>query len=136
MEIIPKFRVFIDLDECKLTKAIINKDRILSAQDVLVLIFFHNISTNHVKVHAYSNWAVNDITSNNFIRRMSVISVMYNYIGYTGFPEFSKKLYLLGIFPNKYYNVVDIFNHGLLEEPKKVTNLIPLKQYSTTCIYK
>ena len=56
------------------------------------------IWVQHIAVHAYANWGQNNYIADPFIRRMSKITVLYNYYGGTCFGENCKLFKALGIF--------------------------------------
>ena len=63
---------------------------------------YQKISTEnnikHIAIHAYANWGQNNHIAHPFIRRMSKITVLYNYFGGTSFAESCKLFQVLGIF--------------------------------------
>ena len=60
------------------------------------------ILVQHIAVHAYANWGQNNYIADPFIRRMSKITVLYNYYGGTCFAENCKFFKALGIFTFDY----------------------------------
>ena len=85
------FRLFIQIDRRgnfkghRLWKACIG-ERELTAEEAYLFMSTYLFGTAHVQIHALANWGV--IThkfENPFLRRMSVITVMYNYYGFTFF---------------------------------------------------
>ena len=76
----------------------------LTASQTMILLFFYTISANHVKIHSLANWGVNvepeQEVNDPFHARNSLITTMYNYMGYSGFTQlfpFWKSLGLLDI---------------------------------------
>merc|ERR1712083_598608 len=83
--------VEIDLETKKMVRCNLDDDS-LNASEALILLWYNTISAQHVKVHAYGNWGVNPTKEmkdvNPFYERSSVVSVVYNYFGFTSFPTF------------------------------------------------
>ena len=52
----------------------------------------------HIAIHAYANWGQNNHISDPFIRRMSKITVLYNFNGGTSFADNCTLFKALGIF--------------------------------------
>mmetsp|Transcript_45840 Transcript_45840/g.143400 ORF Transcript_45840/g.143400 Transcript_45840/m.143400 type:complete len:341 (-) Transcript_45840:653-1675(-) len=52
------FTVCVDLDRRRFVKATLS-DEALSAREALILVYFNAITADHVKIHAFSNWAAN-----------------------------------------------------------------------------
>ena len=71
----------------------------LSAADTLVLVWFDLVFASHVKLHATANWAVNPQSPDAFVRRMGVVTVMYNYFGHTVFPKLGRFFFKVGLLP-------------------------------------
>ena len=76
----------------------------ITASQTIILLFFNTISANHVKIHSLANWSVNvepeQEINDPFHARNSLITIMYNYMGYSGFTQlfpFWKSLGLLDI---------------------------------------
>ena len=63
----------------------------LTASQTIILLFFYTISANHVKIHSLANWGVNvepeQEVNDPFHARNSLITTMYNYMGYSGFTQ-------------------------------------------------
>ena len=85
------FAVDIDLDTKRFVKAKLD-DINLNAKETVILLWFNTIAAQHVKLHAMANWGVNVDESlanvNPFFRQSSVVTIMYNYFGYTSFNGF------------------------------------------------
>ena len=86
----------------------------LAARDTLILVWFHTIFANHVKIHAYANWASNpyDYSASAFQRRMSVTTVMYNYFGHTVFPYLIGFWKKIGLFSD-FIEITDVIEKGI-----------------------
>ena len=82
------FAVDIDLDTNKFIKAKMD-DIDLTASETLILLWFNTIGAQHVKLHSMANWGVNNDDAvketNSFLHRNSVVTVIYNYFGYSTF---------------------------------------------------
>ena len=79
----------------------------ITASQTIILLWFNILSANHVKIHSLANWSVNvepeQEINDPFHARNSLITIMYNYMGYTGVTQlfpFLKFLGLLDICPD------------------------------------
>lgn len=91
----------IDLD----TKAVVfnkfklkreKKERELQMGDLLCLLYYQNVSSNHVQGHTFANWGTDNESPDPFIRRMSNITIIYNYFGRTVFVGLTHFLHFIG----------------------------------------
>lgn len=93
------FAVDIDLETKKMVKAKLD-DRHLTAEEALILCWFNTIAANHVKLHSLANWGVNnepDAWENDwFVAQSSLVTIMYNYFGYTVFGTFMQRWHKWG----------------------------------------
>jgi len=85
------FVVYIDLEtKCMVEAKLDNVS--LTADEALILCWFNTIASNHVKLHALANWGINNEAEawkhDSFVARSSLVTVMYNYFGYTCFGGF------------------------------------------------
>ena len=74
----------------------------VGARDTLCLMAFIHYGSSHVKLHSYANWAIDLESKNAFVRRMSVVSVMYNYFGFSGLPSVFAILHKAGLASSTY----------------------------------
>ena len=85
------FVIDLNLETKCMVKAELDNQAVTPSQAV-ILLFFNTISANHVKIHALANWGVNvepeQETKDAFQARNSLITVMYNYLGYKVFVYF------------------------------------------------
>ncbi|KAL7491472.1 hypothetical protein ACHAWT_001019, partial [Skeletonema menzelii] len=131
------FAVDIDLDTKRFVKAKLD-DINLNAKETVILLWFNTIAAQHVKLHSMANWGVNvddalaDV--NPFFRRSSVVTVMYNYFGYTSFNGFFKTWVEEGLAspgwedPKKPF--VQSFNHSIKEGVWQHGQIVDLVKYS------
>lgn len=79
-----KLRLLIALTKLaghRLLKAWIGEKE-LTAQETYMFMSLRMFTSGHVQIHALANWAVNPQNfANPFLRRMSIITVVYNYYG-------------------------------------------------------
>ena len=74
-----------DKERHRLWKAWVGRKE-LTAQEAYLFINLRVFSAGHAQTHAIANWGVNpENYANPFLRKMSVITVMYNYYGLNGF---------------------------------------------------
>lgn len=125
--------VEIDLDTKRLVSCNLD-DENLNASQALILLWYNTISAQHVKVHAYGNWGVNPGAEmkevNPFYERSSIVSVVYNYFGFTSFPTFMEAWKKEGLLSKDWdpTALTDTFSHGVREnicEHSKITELLP-----------
>jgi len=74
------------------------EDKDVAPSDTLILLAIALATQIHPQVHAYANWGVNFNHSDAFLRRTSVITVMFNSFGQRGLPEWFDCLNLVGLF--------------------------------------
>mmetsp|Transcript_22443 Transcript_22443/g.35218 ORF Transcript_22443/g.35218 Transcript_22443/m.35218 type:complete len:509 (+) Transcript_22443:65-1591(+) len=131
------FAVDIDLDTKRFVKAKLD-DINLNAKETVILLWFNTIAAQHVKLHAMANWGVNVDESlanvNPFFRQSSVVTIMYNYFGYTSFNGFLKTWAKEGLVSpgrlkaNK--PLVQAFNHGIKNNVWQHAQIVDLVKYS------
>ena len=114
MKVMELFTVDINLTTKLMVKAKLDQ-HYLTPSEAIILIYFHTIFVDHVKTHAYANWGVNDNVSNNFVHRMSAITVVYNYYGYTVFKCLAAFWYFCGLCKHNHCDLIKVINHGLKE---------------------
>ena len=91
----------------------------LTASEALVLIWFNTVFANHVKLHAFANWGINvepeQQKHNPFNYQNGVVTVMYNYFGYSSFPTFFDYWKRMGLLGEEWKPAVllKVFNHGV-----------------------
>lgn len=104
----------------------------LAPRDALVLVWFHVIFANHVKLHAYANWATNAQESSfddAFQHRMSVTTTMYNYFGFTVFPRITMFWNKAGI-SSDFHEVVQVIRQGVKNGVPHHAGVMELAKYS------
>ena len=130
IKVMELFTVDINLTTKLMIKATLDQKE-LTPNETIILLCFHAFVHDHVKVHAYANWGVNDNIPSNFVRRMSAITTAYNYYGYTAFKRLVALWYSCGLIKHDYCNLLKVFNHGLKEGTVHHSNLRKLSQHST-----
>ena len=85
------FVIDLNLETKSMVKAELDNQSVTPSQAV-ILLFFNTISANHVIIHALAYWGMNveseQETKDAFQARNSLITVMYNYLGYKVFVYF------------------------------------------------
>ena len=81
------FSVDVNLTRRTIEKATLN-DELLPLADLVALLSHAVSGDQHPKVHAYANWAVDpdDRVCHPYLRRMSVVTTLYNHFGYANAP--------------------------------------------------
>lgn len=130
------FAVDIDLDTKRFVKAKLDNEN-LTASETLILLWFNTIAAQHVKLHAMANWGINQHSSlkksNPFLYQNSVVTVMYNFFGYTTFSNFLEVWEKQGLLSNGWSKngaLVKCFNHGIREGVGQHGNITDLVKYS------
>ena len=104
------FRCEVDLDERAMLRATLD-ERELTPSEAVVVLYFITISSDHVKIHALGNWACNDEqTLDPFLRRMSIVSVCYNYFGSTVFRFIAKFYNVAGLLTHDFRDLQEVFD--------------------------
>lgn len=94
--------MFIDVNEMRLTRTIFHRTsdetiEHISDIDALCLIYFYLATSCHVKGHSFANWGIDEMHSDPYIRRLSSITVLYNYLGLQGYPSAVKTFSTCGM---------------------------------------
>mmetsp|Transcript_14559 Transcript_14559/g.24469 ORF Transcript_14559/g.24469 Transcript_14559/m.24469 type:complete len:506 (-) Transcript_14559:1715-3232(-) len=131
------FAVDIDLDTKRFVKAKLD-DININAKETMILLWFNTIAAQHVKLHAMANWGVNvdealaDV--NPFFRQSSVVTVLYNYFGYTSFNGFFETWAKEGLVSPGWMKpekpLVQAFNHGIKANVWQHSQIVELVKYS------
>eukprot|EP00536_Pseudo-nitzschia_multiseries_P011545 jgi/Psemu1/326493/estExt_fgenesh1_pg.C_3990008 len=126
------FAVDIDLDTKRFVKAKLD-DENLTPMQTLILLWFNTIAAQHVKIHAIANWGVNDHASlkstNPFLQQNSIVTIIYNYFGYTSFSGFLKTWEEQGFLREGWFeknSLVQCFNHGIHEGARQHPHIAEL----------
>lgn len=69
----------------------------IAIADGFMLLTMAQVSQLHPQIHAYSNWAVSTEHENPWIRRMSIVTVVYNNMGHKGVWELLDMLFSVGL---------------------------------------
>jgi len=76
----------VDLDSKLLLSA--HLDRVeTSATEAVQLLSMHVATVIHPVLHTYSNWGIDTTHPDPYVRRMSIVTIIYNYLGSTWFPR-------------------------------------------------
>jgi len=103
----------INLDSKEMLRASLD-GRSLTPDEASILVWFHTISAGHVKLHALANWGINDFCVDiPFIRRNSIITVMYNHFGKSTFPRLAAFWAKYGVSKYDFSNIGSVFDFGL-----------------------
>lgn len=129
------FAVDVDLDTKKMVKCKLD-DENLTSKEALILLFYNTVSAQHVKLHSYGNWGCNideEVKKiNPFLYTSSLVSIVYNYFGFTSFPRFfaawKKEGLLTHDFPPQAFT--DTVVHGVVENIWQHSHIIELAPYS------
>jgi len=131
------FAVEIDLDAKRFVKATLDNDS-LTAKEAVILLWFNTISAQHVKLHAIANWGCNVDDSlaelNPFFQRNSIVTVLYNFFGYTLFNIWTKGWVDQGLLSEGWASnkkpLLQCFDHGVKEGVLQHSQIVELFRYS------
>ena len=87
----------VDLDSKLLLSAYLDRVEI-SATEAVQLLSMHVATVIHPVLHTYSNWGIDTIHPDPYVRRMSIVTVIYNYLGSTWFPRYVSFIGLTMVF--------------------------------------
>jgi len=130
------FVVNICLDTKKFVNAKLDKMDLTPSQ-TLILLWFNTISAQHVKLHAMANWGLNNSAivkeKNPFLYHNSVVSIIYNYYGYSTFGGFLKTWEKQGLLQPGWSDkgaFVKAVTHGIKEGIVPHSQVIELMNHS------
>lgn len=124
-------RIDIDLDNRCFEKGTLDGEP-LAARDALILVWFHVIFANHVKIHSYANWACNPMNHacDAFHHRMMVTTTMYNYFGHTVFPRITSYWKKCGVSKYNFHNISEVIERGIKNGVPNHAGIIELAPHS------
>ena len=105
MRVFERLTIVIDLTNRKWRSTQLLGHGPVGARDTLCLMGFILYVPSHAKLHCFANWAIDLESKNAFVRRMSVVSVMYNYFGFSGLPTVFAILHKAGLASSTYAEV-------------------------------
>ena len=150
------FAVDIDLDTKRFVKAKLD-DEILTAKEAVILLWFNTskvtsflimlsshiitnpstVAAQHVKLHAMANWGTNVDDSlegvNSFLRQNSVVTIMYNFFGYTSFSGFLRIWAKQGLLSSGWSDPMPwmkCVNHGIKDNVYQHAQIVSLVKHS------
>ena len=113
MRIFERLTIVIDLTNHRWLSTQLLGHGPVSARDTLCLMGFILVVPTHVKMHSYANWAVDLESKNAFVRRMSVITVMYNYFGFSSSTGTMALVHKAGLATSAYAEIKTCFVKGI-----------------------
>ncbi len=135
MQVADLFAIDIDLKSRKMIKCKMDDDQ-LNASEALILLWYNTISAQHVKLHALGNWGVNigddSKTINPVLHTNSLVTVIYNYFGFTSFPTFFDVWKRQGLLSKEWdpNALTQTFVHGVNENIWQHSQIVELVQHS------
>ena len=135
MQVAKLFIVEIDLSTKKMINCRMDED-FLSASEAVILLYFNTVSAQHVKIHAYANWGTNvedEVKEvNHFLHRNSVVSVAYNFFGFSMFPRSFDTWKKQGLLSKEWDPdaLKEVFLHGLKENIPEHSHIVELVPHS------
>jgi len=135
MQVADLFAIDIDLDTHKMVKCKMD-DENLTASEALILLWYNTISAQHVKLHALGNWGVNlsddAKDANPFLHTNSLVTVIYNFFGFTSFPKFFDTWKKQGLLSQDWdpKTFTQTFVHGVNENIWQHSHIVELVKHS------
>lgn len=135
IEIANLFAVDICLDTHKMVKCKLD-DEHLSAKEALILLWYNTIAAQHVKLHAMGNWGVNMDDNvkvlNPFLHQSSLVSVIYNYFGFSCFNGYMNLWKKQGLLSPQWdpQSLQKSFIHGVKENIWQHAHIMELAPHS------
>jgi len=129
LSVAPFLRIDIDLTAKRMKDAFLGT-RKLTAQEAYILLAFNGVSHAHPKIHALANWGVNPQSSQPFFRWMSVVTVMYNYFGFSTFVRIAAFWRAVGFLKFDYARFGDCVRLGVEEGINPHSNIKKLMYHS------
>lgn len=128
----------VDLKNKRLVSAVFNNSEHLSSRETLTILFFYLVSAHHVKLHSFANWAVNlepttsSTKGSSFVARNGAATVMYNYMGYTGFGDLFPAFQALSLLSPNFQSsaLKEVFDYGINAGVVEHSNIIKLAKHS------
>jgi len=131
------FTVDINLDTKRFVKCKLDKEN-LTASEALILLWFNTIAAQHVKLHSLANWGVNcddEVRKiNPYLYTNSLVTVVYNYFGFTTFTCFMKEWKRQGLLSKDWIpeSLTKCFEHGykagIVQHPQ-IVELMPHSEF-------
>jgi hypothetical protein len=131
----------IDLVKQTVDSATFGNEKI-AACDLYMLLWWYS-QTVHIQTHALANWGCDNESKDSFVKRMSVITTVYNFFGYVGSPQFFENLCQVGWFRGTQFHtdggVADAFlavvDHHLQQKMTCHKHILELMPYSELVRY-
>jgi len=85
----------------------------------------------HPMLHAFTNWATNTASINPYFRRISVVTILFNHYGFTGYHGFMEMLYSCGVIKTngKTWDAIMSIFQKQAPKHKKVRELMPYSKF-------
>eukprot|EP00035_Acanthoeca_spectabilis_P014446 m.276285 g.276285 ORF g.276285 m.276285 type:complete len:221 (-) comp16141_c0_seq2:132-794(-) len=98
----------------------------------MTIVSFFAMIQSHGVVHAYANWGVNvEPEVDSFVRRMGILTVVYNHLGFAIFRETAWLFYPLGLVKHFYRtSIVQLLHLGMKNKVRSHHDLALLDQHS------
>jgi len=121
--------IVIDITNQLVMKATFEQ-KCLSMNDAIALAFIAWAGHTHPVIHSYANWAVNPYSCDRFIRKMSVITIIYNYFGLESFPAIVELLRKLRICKFTSSEIARLVVHQGPHTVPTHSNILAIQKYS------
>ena len=125
----------LDLDKKEMVAASMDCDQ-LNPSETMTLLLFHIVTAHHVKLHSMGNWSLNIHPShkvkNSFHARNSIVTVMYNYMGFTSFDKYIPFWTKVGILSKEWEEntAKEYFLHGIHDGVRSHSRVRELVKHS------
>ena len=132
---VANLEIQVDLDKKEMVSALLDNVP-LNTSESMTLLAFHIVGIQHVKLHSMANWSVNihpkHKEKNYFHARNSIITVMYNYMGFTSFEKAIPLWIQMGILSKEWEGntITKGFQHGMDSNVRSHANVRKLVNHS------
>ena len=132
---IANLEIQVDLNKKEMVSASLGGEP-LNTNESMTLVAFYIVGIQHVKLHSLANWSVNVHPShkdkNAFHARNSIITVMYNYMGFTSFEKGIPLWIQMGILSKEWEGntITKGFQHGIDSNVRSHANVRELFNHS------
>lgn len=107
----------------------------IAAADALSMLASEFSSRAHPQVHAYANWGIDSESSHSHLQQLSVITAVYNDMGFRGFPPSLEFFFHLGLFERARGQTGTSFISRVYKNAPSHRNIRTLMPYSTFVDY-
>ena len=113
MRVFERLTIIIDLTNRRWRSTQLLGHGPVGARDTLCMLGFILVVPSHVKLHSYANWAIDLESKSAFVRRMFVVSLLFNYLGFNTSTTFLSLIHKAGTTSSAYAELKMCFVRGV-----------------------